>query len=143
MPTGAVARVVVAAPGAPERAWVRAIIERSGEYEVVGEAADGRGAIDTVFQHEPEILILDTSMQGSEIIPPVITRCPFTAIVMLGAHDSGPALRVARRLGAAAWISLDQSPDRILHTLRLAPGMQLVGVPLSWRSVHAPARSSR
>lgn len=42
------------------------LLEKSGEHEVVGEAADGRSAISAVEKHHPDIVLLDIRMPGMD-----------------------------------------------------------------------------
>ena len=106
------------------RALVRRRLESSGMFEVVAEGGDGDEAIGLVYRHEPELLLLDTSMptmDGIEALPAILALCPETAVVMFtGFEDVGLAAR-ARELGAADFveksIQLEELPERLMRGL--------------------------
>ena len=129
-----VATVVVAAPNPGDRDWLRQILEESGEYRVVAAADDGVQAINHVVDHHPDVLVIDLLMKqeaisGLEIIPSVRSRSPRTVMVILAEPGLEAAVRVARRLGASAWITREQSGERVLRTVQLASGRELTGIP--------------
>ncbi|MFN8557071.1 MAG: response regulator transcription factor [Dehalococcoidia bacterium] len=46
------------------RDTLRLLLEMNGEVEVVGEAADGRQAVDLAEQLKPDVVLMDTNMPG-------------------------------------------------------------------------------
>ncbi len=112
------------------RALVRRRLESSGMFEVVAEGGDGDEAIGLVYRHEPELLLLDTSMptmDGIEALPAILALCPETAVVMFtGFEDIGLAAR-ARELGAADFveksIQLEELPERLMRGLAHKPSV--------------------
>lgn len=88
------------------RELLRALVEkRAGDrFEIVGEAADGREAIEVVGSTQPDVVILDAEMpvlDGVRAIPGLLASCPPVRIVMFSAlgHRREQALAV----GAHAW----------------------------------------
>ena len=129
-----VATVVVAAPNPADRSWLRQVLEASGEFRVVSEAEDGVQAIQSVAQHHPDVLVIDLLMHqhaisGLEVIPSVRSRSKYTVIVLLAEAGLEAAVRVARRLGASAWITREQSGERVVRTIQVATGHELTGAP--------------
>lgn len=55
-------RVVIVDDERPAREGLRVRLERAGDFEVVGEAANGRTAITTVLEHRPDLMFLDIQM---------------------------------------------------------------------------------
>ncbi len=113
-------RVVIVDDSADVRRLVRHTLEASGLFEVVAEGADGEEAIGLAYRHQPDLMLLDTSMpkmDGLEALPAVRALCPDTSVVMFtGFEDVQLAVR-ARELGAAAFVEkstpLDQVPVRL------------------------------
>lgn len=71
---------------------IRRILEltlrRSGRYEVVGEAADGQGALAAVEEHTPDVVLLDLMLGpewGVDLIAPVLARSPGSMVAILTA----------------------------------------------------------
>ncbi len=120
------------------RALVRRRLEQSGLFEVVAEGGDGDEAISLVIRHEPELLLLDTSMptcDGLQALPAILAVCPDTTVVMFtGFEEQGLAER-ARELGAVdvleKSIPLHDLPERLIHALYRPPDRLTPAQPLS------------
>jgi CheY-like chemotaxis protein len=83
------------------RDLIRIGIEDDPAFEVVGEAGDGRSAIDGITEKRPAAVLLDLSMpdmNGFEAIPEIRSRVPEIAIVVLsGSPPTGWASRRSSR----------------------------------------------
>ena len=120
------ATVVLIDDSSEVRSLVRTRLELSGRFEVVGEGGDGADAIGLAFRHEPDLLLLDTSMptmDGLEALPAVLTLSPDTRVVMFTGFEEQGLATAARELGAADFIEksirMNELPDRLLGVLGL------------------------
>jgi DNA-binding NarL/FixJ family response regulator len=99
---------VVVCDDVPElRRLARAALEEAGEMEVVGEASDGREAIDVIQRLQPDIVVLDLSMpelDGLEAIPLIHQIAPKTEIVVFSGFEEGKVADVALRLKASRYV---------------------------------------
>jgi DNA-binding NarL/FixJ family response regulator len=98
-------RVVVADDTADLREALVEQLVTSGRFLVVGEANDGRAAVDLAAVEQPDLMLLDLSMpvmDGLEAIPLILKRSPRTRIAVLsGLHATlmrGDALRSGAHL---------------------------------------------
>jgi len=74
------------------RAGLRMLIDDYAEYQVVGEAEDGEGAIELAGRLQPHLMILDLQMprmDGVQALPQIKARCPHTRVLMVSFSDSG------------------------------------------------------
>jgi DNA-binding NarL/FixJ family response regulator len=96
------------------RLGVRMALMRGG-FEVLGEAADRDGAVETVVRERPDVCLLDICMPGGgiEAAERLATVAPDTAVVMLTVSDSPTDLLAALRAGAKGYLAKDTSPDRL------------------------------
>ena len=133
------------------RALVRRRLEQSGLFEVVAEGGDGDEAISLVIRHEPELLLLDTSMptcDGLQALPAILAVCPDTTVVMFtGFEEQGLAER-ARELGAVdvleKSIPLHELPERLIRCpLYRSPDRLTPAQPLEPRGKRARLRDHR
>ena len=99
---------VVVCDDVPElRQLARAVLEEGGEMEVVGEAGDGRAAIEVVQRHQPDVVVLDLSMpelDGLEAIPLIHQVAPKAEIVIFSGFEEGKVAEVALRLKASRYV---------------------------------------
>lgn len=84
-------RVVIVDDEPPAIAGLRALLRTHGEFEIVGEALGGKGAIAAIRELEPEVVILDVQMpevdgfQVLETLRAANERLPF--VIFVTAHD--------------------------------------------------------
>ena len=99
---------VVVCDDVPElRRLARAVLEEEGEMEVVGEAGDGRTAIEVIERLQPEVVVLDLSMpelDGLEAIPLIHQVAPNTEIVVFSGFEEGKVAEVALQLKASRYV---------------------------------------
>jgi len=107
------------------RTLVRMRLEASGQFDVVGEAADGEQAIELVIRHEPALVLLDISMpamDGVETLPAILAVRPDTSVVMFSGFGGTDLADEVGDLGAIDLIEksirLEDLPDRLLRSLR-------------------------
>lgn len=100
-------RVVLAEDHTIVREGIRALLARAPALEVVGEAADGRAAVDRCATLLPDVLVLDLSMpvlDGIAAIPEVRRVSPDTAVLVLSMHGGAEHVEPALRAGALGYI---------------------------------------
>ncbi|WP_408896974.1 PAS domain S-box protein [Nocardioides sp. R1-1] len=102
------------------RAVVGARLRASGLFEVVGEAGDGGEALMLAHEHQPTLVLLDTSMpvlDGLECLPLVLAVSPDSKVIMYtGFQASGLSTR-ARELGATDFIEKGAPLDTVVERL--------------------------
>jgi DNA-binding NarL/FixJ family response regulator len=89
--------------------------------EVVGEAADGPSAIAAVADLEPDLVVLDIAMPGTDglaVAEQLRHDHPDVRVLFLSMHDDDGSLQRALALGAAGFVSKSASIDQLLEALR-------------------------
>jgi DNA-binding NarL/FixJ family response regulator len=84
---------------------------------VVGEAADGNGALAAARQHRPHAIVLDEEMpgrNGSEILPELRAELPDAVIVLYSSGRRSGVQARARAVGADAYFDKRVSPREII-----------------------------
>lgn len=123
-------RVVIVDDHPIFRHGVRYTLEASGEFEVVGEAADGQRAIQMAEALNPDVMLVDINLpglNGLEVARVVRRRLPQTALIILTVYEDDEQLFNAIKVGAAAYSPKDISPEQLLQITRLvAQGHYLI-----------------
>jgi DNA-binding NarL/FixJ family response regulator len=105
-------RLFLCDDNAEYRKLARLVLERSG-HEIVGEAGDGQGAIDTAAGTAPEVVLLDLNMprvNGIEALPELRRRLPEAKILVLTTGQARDERRQALEAGAHGFIV---KPERV------------------------------
>ncbi len=116
-------RVVIADDHQLVRQGIRALLERADDVEVVGEAGDGKSALQLVEQEKPDVVVLDVTMpefngvQAAERLHEVGAS---TAVVMLTMHADDALVRQAIQAGAKAYVLKGSVSDELLLAVRVA-----------------------
>ena len=112
-------RVLLADDHTLLREGLRRALEEAG-LEVVGEAADGAQAIALAEQHQPDVVLMDVSMPGTdgvEATRAIRTRYPAVDVVILTMHADPAVVQSAVRAGAAGYLVKDCTTDDIVSLL--------------------------
>jgi DNA-binding NarL/FixJ family response regulator len=100
-------RIVLADDHPIVRAGIRAELEKLPEVTVVGEASDGREAIDLIKEHQPTVVFMDISMRGLnglEATGRITKDFPQVRVIILSVHQSEEYFWQALKSGAAGYL---------------------------------------
>jgi DNA-binding NarL/FixJ family response regulator len=115
-------RVVVADDQNLVRSGFRMILGSAG-IQVVGEAADGAGAVDAVLRHRPDVVLMDIRMPDMDGLEATrrILAAPATAdcrIVILTTFDLDQYVYAALTAGASGFLLKDVTPEQLVTAVR-------------------------
>jgi len=118
-----VIRVAVADDQALVRMGLRVLLEDEDGLELVGEAGDGREALELVRRTRPQVLLLDIRMPGLDGIEALreIAGDPAladTRVVMLTTFELDEYVFEAIRSGASGFLVKDTEPQELLRAVR-------------------------
>jgi DNA-binding NarL/FixJ family response regulator len=127
-------RVVLADDQSLVRAGFRALLERSDDIEVVGEAADGEQAVAVVRQAVPDLVLMDIRMpkvDGLEATRRILADpgLPDVRVVVLTTFEVDDYVFAALRAGASGFLLKDIDPDDLRQAVRVVAGGQALLSP--------------
>ena len=100
-------RILVADDHEVARRGVRALLESHPGWEVCGEAADGREAINLAARLKPDLILLDIgmpSLNGLDATRQILASAPDTRVLILTMHDSEQVVREVLAAGALGFL---------------------------------------
>jgi two-component system response regulator NreC len=114
-------RILLADDHALLRAGVRALLEQQDDLDIVGEAVDGREAMDKVAEVHPDVIVMDIAMPGmggTEATKRIKSRFPDVHILALTALEDERYFFEIVRAGASGFLVKGALPDELLVAVR-------------------------
>jgi DNA-binding NarL/FixJ family response regulator len=124
-------RVVVADDQGIVRGGLRMILEAAG-LDVVGEAADGREAVELVTRLRPDVVLMDIRMPGLDGIEAtrrLVREQPAVRILVLTTYGADEYVYEALRAGAAGFLLKMDSPPRLVDAVRVVAAGEALLAP--------------
>lgn len=125
-------RILIVDDSAVARRMLRAHVEASGEVEVIGEARNGRQAVEMAQRLRPDLITMDLEMpvmNGLDAIEEIMALRAVPILVVTEASDAGPACEAVRRGALEVTSKPDYSVDRIaalVARIKLLAGVAMI-----------------
>ena len=135
-------RVIVADDEPLVRQGLRLVLELEPALEILGEASDGREAVELVRRHRPDLALLDVRMPGMDGIEAARLICAEpelreTRVAVLTTFADDELLVGAIRAGASGYLLKSMPPDEIRSSVRaVAEGRAMLAPSLMDRLLH-------
>jgi DNA-binding NarL/FixJ family response regulator len=103
------------------REGFRHLLELETDFEVVGEAADGRQAVALAVQFRPDVVLMDIAMprlNGLEATRRVLKALPSAKVIMLSSHNDDARVENATNSGAAGFLFKQTSALELCQAIR-------------------------
>ncbi|MBC8002002.1 MAG: response regulator transcription factor, partial [Opitutaceae bacterium] len=103
-------RILLADDHALVRAGIRSLVERIGFVEVVGEAGDGREAVQLIRNLQPNIVLMDIAMpglNGIESTARIVKEFPEVKVIMLSMYTHEEFVLQSLEAGASGYLLKD------------------------------------
>ncbi|MGB9592185.1 MAG: response regulator, partial [Candidatus Kryptoniota bacterium] len=114
-------RVLLADDHAVLRAGIRALLETQPDLEVIGEASEGKMAIQRVRELQPDVIIMDIGMPGLDGLAAtrqILSINPKMRILFLTQHENKEYILSAMKLGAAGYVLKRAEGDELVTAIR-------------------------
>jgi DNA-binding NarL/FixJ family response regulator len=138
-------RILITDDQALVRTGFRVIVDAEPDLEVVGEAADGRAAIDETLRLHPDVVLMDIRMpnlDGIEATRRIAAKGPRgPRVLILTTFDLDEYVYEALRAGASGFLLKDAGAEELLHAIRVvAAGEALLSPSITRRLIADYAR---
>lgn len=109
-------KVLIADDHALLRAGIRELLQNMNGIEVVGEAANGREALEKINECSPDIVLLDIAMSelnGLEVAERVHKDFPLVSVIILSMYANEEYVLQALKVGAYGYLLKDSAPNEL------------------------------
>jgi len=114
-------RVFLAEDHAIVRKGIRALLATEPDFEVIGEAADGREAIAEVIRLRPDVTLMDLVLpegDGIDAIGRITAAWPEARILVLTSFATDDKVFPAIKAGARGYLLKDSNPEELVRAFR-------------------------
>ena len=118
-------RVLLADDHAMLREGLAMLINAQDDMAVVGQAANGREAVQLAKTLNPDIVVMDVSMPelgGAEASEQIRDNCPDVRVLALTRHADQGYLRRLLQAGASGYVLKKSAADALINALRVVAG---------------------
>ena len=115
-------KILLADDHAILRQGLRALLEKQEDMEVVGEAGDGREALELIRELVPDIVIMDVTMpnlNGIDATEQIVGRFPEVKVIALSIHSHGHFIIDMLKAGASGYLLKESLFDEFVEAIRM------------------------
>jgi DNA-binding NarL/FixJ family response regulator len=132
------------------RTGFRMILQTEDDIEVVGQAADGREAVELARRHAPDVVLMDVRMPNLDgieatgrLVGPQATPAVPCRVLMLTTFDMDEYVYAALRNGASGFLLKDTPAEDLVRAIRIvAAGEALLAPSVTRRLIEDLSRTS-
>ena len=114
-------RILVADDHGLVRRGARALLQSRRGWRVVGEAANGRAAVEEAIELKPDVAVVDIGMpelDGVEVTRQIREAVPNTKVLVLTMHESDQVVRQALDAGASGYLLKSDLTECLLKAVK-------------------------
>jgi DNA-binding NarL/FixJ family response regulator len=120
------------------REGIRSLLKMEADFELVGEAQNGRQAVALVEKLRPAVVVMDIgmpSLNGLEATRQILKEVPSAKIIILTAHSDDAYVKNARESGAVGFLPKQASAYHLCEVIReVNKGQMIFGQTIANRS---------
>ncbi len=105
------------------RTGLRMLLENEEDLVLIGEAGNGKQALELATELKPDVVIMDITlpdMSGIEVTQQLKQEHPEVAVVALTIHEDQQYFFEMLRVGASAYVPKRAAPDDLINAIRAA-----------------------
>lgn len=135
--------VLLAEDHAIVRQGLCALLNADGHFKIVGEARNGREAVDLARTLTPDVILMDIAMpvlNGLEATRQILTANPKAKVVILSAHSDAAYIERMVAVGVSGFLEKQTSAEILTHAIReVVKGRMYFSPLIAKRRGDAPA----
>jgi len=115
-------RIVLADDHAMMRQGLRSLLEKQSDMKVVGEAENGRKAIELARELLPDVIVMDITMpnlNGADATRQIVHEFPKVRVIALSIHSDRAFVAGMLKAGASGYVLKECPVDELLEAIRM------------------------
>src|SRR5579872_1775923 len=125
MPDERLISILIAEDHEITRVGLKLTLEQSPDFQIIGEAADGRQAVAKVIELKPDVVLMDIGLpvtDGIEATQQIKSQMPEIRVIMLTSHDNDQDIFAALSGGADGYCLKEISSQQLAMAIRTVAG---------------------
>jgi DNA-binding NarL/FixJ family response regulator len=105
------------------RDGLRSLLQTHADFEIIGEAQDGRAAVEMAERLSPNVVVMDIGMpdlNGVEATRQIIERVPAVRVIALSAYADRRLIAETLKAGASGYLLKDSAFEELAEAIRTA-----------------------
>ncbi len=132
-------------------AGIKALIQSAPEMVLIGEASDGRAALQLITATSPDVAVIDISMtqlSGVELARAISEQCPRVKVLVLTVHEDRAYVQQLLQAGARGYVLKRSAAEELVRAIRVVFAGDIhidpaiAGKLLSGKSAGSPSLTS-
>jgi len=120
------------------RQGLRSLIDSQPDFQVVGEASEGREALEMIRELKPMVSVLDLMMPGMNGLEITRQVWRISQVLILSMHANEAYVIEALRKGASGYVLKDATANELIQAIHVvAAGQRYLSAPFSERAISA------
>lgn len=115
-------RIIVADDHDVVRDGLCSLIEREEDMDVIGQADNGRSAVELAGELKPDVIVMDIGMpdlNGIDATRQITAQAPDTKIIALSMHSDSGYVAEMLKAGASAYLTKDEPGKEVVRAIRI------------------------
>lgn len=115
-------RILLAEDHAMVREGLKALINSQTDMTVIGEAEDGRSALQQAKELQPHVVVMDVSMpkmNGQQATTSIVEECPSVKVLVLTRYTDRGFIQQLFRAGASGYILKQSQSAQLVNAIRI------------------------
>jgi DNA-binding NarL/FixJ family response regulator len=128
-------RVVLVDDHPAVRMGIRKMLEKAGNFQIVGDAQNGEQALQIIQELHPDVVLLDIELpdiKGYDVARRITDEGLAVNILALSAHANKQYILKMFSSGAVGYITKEEAPSQVVEAIR-----KIVDGEIGWLSPHA------
>src|SRR5215210_6947343 len=102
------------------RDGLRSLLQTHADFEIIGEAQDGRAAVEMAERLSPNVVVMDIGMpdlNGVEATRQIIERVPAVRVIALSAYADRRLIAETLKAGASGYLLKDSAFEELAEAI--------------------------